>query len=73
MSVIDIYPHPQLLAEYNQLGRFAQAPIFGAIFVGALFAGVQCAGVQCAGETANWAPESEGPNLPGLRRGAQFA
>ena len=30
-------------------------------------------GAQFAVETANWAPKSEGPNFPGLRRGAQFA
>ena len=39
----------------------------GPQFAGAQSAMGQFAGGQYAGETANWALESEGPNLPGLR------
>ena len=39
----------------------------GAQFAGAQSAVGQFAGGQYAEETANWAPESEGPNLLGLR------
>ena len=39
----------------------------GAQFSGAQSAVGQFAGGQYAGETVNWALESEGPNLPGLR------
>ena len=39
----------------------------GPQFAGAQAAMGQFTGGQYAGETANWALESEGPNLPGLR------
>ena len=35
--------------------------------------GAQFAWAKFAGETANWDPESEGPNFPGWRQGAWFA